>query len=69
MALSPYVIEYQGSFRLDPEPSQVWAVIARTDRFEDWWGWLREFEVKGEGLRSGSTLRGVVVPPLPSRRR
>jgi len=64
VASSPYVIEYRGSFHLDPEPSQVWAVISRLDRFENWWGWLREFEVEGDGLRSGSVLRGVVVPPL-----
>lgn len=69
MAASPYVIEYRGSFHLDPKPSQVWAVISRIDRFEDWWGWLREFELEGEGLRSGSVLRGVVVPPLPYRMR
>jgi carbon monoxide dehydrogenase subunit G len=69
MATSPYVIDYEGTFHLDLPPDQVWAIISRTDRFEDWWGWLREFETEGSELEAGSVLRGVVVPPLPYRMR
>jgi carbon monoxide dehydrogenase subunit G len=69
MATSPYVIEYEGSFHLDLPPDEVWTIISRTDRFEDWWGWLRDFETEGTGLETGSVLRGVVVPPLPYRMR
>ena len=69
MATSPYVIEYQGAFHLDLPPEQVWAIISRTDRYEGWWGWLREFETEGRDLETGSVLRGVVVPPLPYRMR
>jgi len=39
------------------------------ERFESWWNWLREFRVEGPGLRAGSVLHGVVVPPLPYRLR
>jgi carbon monoxide dehydrogenase subunit G len=69
MATSPYVIEYEGAFHLDLPPEQVWAIISRTDRYEGWWGWLREFETEGRDLETGSVLRGVVVPPLPYRMR
>jgi len=69
MATSPYVIEYEGTFHLDLPPEQVWAIISQTDRFEDWWGWLRDFETEGCDLEAGSVLRGVVVPPLPYRMR
>lgn len=69
IVVSPYVIEYEGAFHLDPPPSVVWAVLTRTDCFEDWWAWLRALEVEGEGLRSGSVLRGVVVPPIPFKMR
>jgi carbon monoxide dehydrogenase subunit G len=69
MATSPYVIEYEGTFHLDLPPDEVWAIISRTDRFEDWWGWLRDFETEGSSLETGSVLRGVVVPPLPYRMR
>ena len=41
--------------------------MQRFDRFERWWGWLREFRVEGPGLEPGSVLHGVVVPPLPYR--
>jgi carbon monoxide dehydrogenase subunit G len=69
MATSPYVIDYEGTFHLDLPPDQVWGIISNTDRFEGWWGWLREFEVEGRDLATGSVLRGVVVPPLPYRMR
>ena len=69
MATSPYVIEYEGMFHLDLPPEEVWAIISRTDRFQDWWGWLRELETEGSALQTGSVLRGVVVPPLPYRMR
>jgi carbon monoxide dehydrogenase subunit G len=69
MATPPYVIEYEGAFHLDLPPNEVWAIISRTDHFEDWWSWLRELQVEGKALESGSVLRGVVVPPLPYRMR
>jgi carbon monoxide dehydrogenase subunit G len=69
MATSPYVIEYEGTFHLDLPPDEVWTIISRTDRFQDWWGWLRELETEGSALQTGSVLRGVVVPPLPYRMR
>jgi carbon monoxide dehydrogenase subunit G len=69
MATSPYVMEYEGAFYLDLPPEEVWAIISRTNRFEDWWSWLRELEVEGSSLETGSVLRGVVVPPLPYRMR
>jgi len=69
MATSPYVMEYEGAFYLDLPPEEVWTIISRTNRFEDWWSWLRELEVEGKALESGSVLRGVVVPPLPYRMR
>jgi carbon monoxide dehydrogenase subunit G len=69
MATSPYVIEYEGAFHLDLPPERVWAIISRTERYEGWWGWLREFETEGRDLETGSVLRGVVVPPLPYRMR
>jgi carbon monoxide dehydrogenase subunit G len=67
MAVSSYVIEYSGSFSFPCPPEQVWSAMERFDRFECWWGWLREFRVDGPGLEAGSVLHGVVVPPLPYR--
>jgi uncharacterized protein YndB with AHSA1/START domain len=53
-----------------PAPvEEVWATMARLECYPSWWGWLREFSVEGAGLEAGSTLRGVVEPPLPYRMR
>ncbi len=69
MAGSPYVIEYRGAFSFPAPPEEVWSAMERFERFEHWWGWLREFRVEGpgRGLEAGSVLHGVVMPPLPYR--
>lgn len=62
-------IDYDDAFWFALPPEQVWAAVERFDRFEAWWGWLREFRVEREGLVDGNVLRGTVVPPLPYRLR
>jgi uncharacterized protein YndB with AHSA1/START domain len=42
----------------------VWRAMARTDHFDRWWPWLRDFD-PGDGLHRGATWRCAVVPPLP----
>ncbi len=37
------------------------------DQFEQWWGWLGDLRVDGDGLRAGSVLRASVSPSLPYR--
>lgn len=69
MATPPQVIDYRASFNLDAPPEQVWQVIEHSERFEAWWGWLREFRLEGGGLVDGAVLHGVVTPPLPYRMR
>jgi hypothetical protein len=64
---APYVIEYDGTFTFAAPVADVWATIARVDRFSSWWGWLHEFSVDGTGLQHGTMLHGVVAPPLPYR--
>lgn len=67
--VSPYVIEYVGRFNFAVPPQDVWSAVEHFERFEDWWGWLRELRVEGPGLVAGSVLHGVVAPPLPYRMR
>ncbi len=69
MARVSSVIDYEGSFRLPVPPEDVWRTIERVDSYEAWWNWLSEFRLEGGGLRAGSVLSGVVVPPLPYRMR
>ena len=68
-ACSPYVVEYKGRFSFPASPQQVWSAVEHVERFETWWGWLRDLRVEGPGLTSGSVLHGVVAPPLPYRMR
>ena len=66
---SPYVIDYHGTFELPAPPGDIWATVEDMDRYESWWGWLREFRIQGGGLVTGAVLHGVIVPPLPYRMR
>jgi uncharacterized protein YndB with AHSA1/START domain len=66
---SPPVIEYRREFEFPVKPAELWAAIDDTDAFESWWPWLRGFTIEGGSLRTGSILRGVVVPPVPYRMR
>ena len=69
MASSSCVIDYRGVFSFPVPPDELWVAIERVDRFEGWWSWLSEFRIEGDGLQTGSVLRGVVAPPLPYRMR
>jgi len=59
------MIDYRGVHRFAVPPERVWQAIERTDEFAAWWGWLGDFHLEGDGLQSGSTMVGVVNPPLP----
>jgi uncharacterized protein YndB with AHSA1/START domain len=56
-------------FRFDrvwefPVPvDRFWTVLERTDRYPDWWSWLREFEA--DGFTAGTEARVVIQSPLP----
>jgi hypothetical protein len=50
-------------FRFDAERSVVWAAVARVDRYQDWWPWLRDFD--GAALREGERWSCVIRAPLP----
>lgn len=65
MSASPYVIDYRGTFDFDLPPEAMWDALEHSERFEGWWGWLREFRLDGGGLQAGSELRGLVSPPVP----
>lgn len=48
-------------------PQHVWSWMSRTELFQQWWRWLREFETDGGGLTGGGAFHGLVVPPIPYR--
>ena len=66
---SPFRFDRTWHFGVTPE--ELWATLARTDCYRDWWPWLRTFELDepaGDGadpLRSGATAQLVIQAPLP----
>lgn len=58
---APFTFDRRFSFDVDPDV--FWTTVSDTDRFPDWWSWLREFD--SEGLREGETARCVIRAPLP----
>jgi uncharacterized protein YndB with AHSA1/START domain len=46
-------------------PEQLWATFERTDRYQEWWPWLRTLTVDGAALEHGAVARVVIQAPLP----
>jgi carbon monoxide dehydrogenase subunit G len=68
-ARSPYVVEYAATFAFAASPERVWAVLEGFETLAAKWTWLRELSVDGSGLRKGTVVHGVVVPPVPYQMR
>ena len=82
MRSSPYVIDYEATFRFEVTPDELWETLEQPDRFERWWTWLGEFRFEPAApepagprgpdngvLAPGAVLHGIVAPPLPYRMR
>jgi hypothetical protein len=63
------VITYRHGFHFDLAPAPLWDRLGAVDEFEEWWPWLTDLSLDGDGLVSGSVLSGAVSPPLPYRMR
>jgi hypothetical protein len=50
-------------YRFDGDLESVWAALAATDQYRQWWPWLRRFDARG--LVTGDLWRCQVKPPLP----
>lgn len=54
---------FDRSFELDVTPEEMWRALSQTDRYPDWWSWLRTFE--SGGLSEGTVANCVIQAPLP----
>lgn len=63
---SPFHFDRAWFFGL--EPDELWNTLAHTERYRDWWPWLRSFDIEGgdgDALATGRLARVVVQAPLP----
>jgi hypothetical protein len=58
----PSPFRFDREFGFDVPLDRLWATVARTDRYPEWWSWLREFEGT---LAEGSVAQCVIRAPLP----
>ena len=59
----PAPFRFDRSFDLDATPAELWRALAATDRYPEWWSWLRVLE--GAELREGTVAQCVVRAPIP----
>jgi hypothetical protein len=60
---TPFAFDRTWDFAVAPE--DLWATLARTDRYREWWPWIRELYVDGDGLHEGTVADFVIQAPLP----
>ena len=65
---TPFRFDRGWDFAVTPE--QLWATFEQTDRYQEWWPWLKELDITpahagADGLLAGATARVVIQAPLP----
>jgi hypothetical protein len=68
----PSPFRFDRSWRFRPSPAELWTTLAQTDRYREWWPWLRAFDVDGltgdgerDALVTGRVAQVVIQAPLP----
>jgi hypothetical protein len=67
----PSPFRFDRSWHFGVNPDELWSTLARTDRYREWWPWLRTFAINTEdgdnpdALTTGSVARVVIQAPLP----
>lgn len=54
---------YDRRFDFDASPAELWEALSQTERFPQWWPWLRDLD--GTALEVGAVAHCVVQAPLP----
>jgi hypothetical protein len=63
----PSPFRFDRSWHFGVTPDELWATLAQSDRYREWWPWLREFTIEGGGdaLVDGAVAHVVIQAPLP----
>ena len=54
---------FDDRWRFPVSRHELWRTLRDTERYQQWWGWLREFDAPA--LEAGSCAHAVIGPPLP----
>ena len=66
---SPFRFDRSWHFAVTPE--ELWTTLSHTERYREWWPWLRTFTIDGaagdggEPLTAGQSASVVIQAPLP----
>ena len=66
----PSPFRFDRVWHFDVTPAELWSTLSHTERYREWWPWLRTLETAGgdEGddvLVTGRTAHVVIQAPLP----
>lgn len=59
----PSPFQFEGRWHFSVTPDELWRTFSHTERFPQWWPWLRI--VESSGLVQGTVSRCVVRAPVP----
>ena len=69
----PSPFRFDRAWRFGVSPEELWATLSHTERYREWWPWLRTFAIDGsavdgssdDALVAGRSARVVIQAPLP----
>ena len=65
----PSPFRFDRAWHFEVTPAELWTTLSHTDRYCEWWPWLRSFTLDtGDGadaLATGRTAPVVIQAPLP----
>jgi len=63
----PSPFRFDRAWRFGVTPEELWSTLGHTDRYREWWPWLRTFELAADGpaLTTGAEARVTIQAPLP----
>ncbi|MEX1007576.1 MAG: SRPBCC family protein [Acidimicrobiia bacterium] len=60
---TPFRFDRAWSFAVTPE--ELWTTLEQTHEYREWWPWLREFQIDGDGFIGGAIAYLLIQAPLP----
>ncbi|HEY3672130.1 MAG TPA: SRPBCC family protein [Acidimicrobiia bacterium] len=66
----PSPFRFDRAWHFGVTPAELWSTLSHTDRYREWWPWLRTFAIDGgdgdeDVLATGRTAHVVIQAPLP----